>query len=373
MKSRLSLTLAVATLAVGTLLSSPARAQATYSYRDLGTLGGTFSTALDVNDQGQVVGCSFRSGGTSFGRDERAFYWAGGVMTDIGTLGGTWSVASAINNAGEVVGRSQVTVPVGNARAFLWNRVTGGPLINLNSLLSAADAANWVLTEANGINNNRQVVGSGEVLIGGIVSVHGYLLDLNTGLLTDLGTLGGSSSYAYGLNDLGFPQVVGNSSVGGVNAGYLYNGLSPLVSLFPLTSARDINNAGEIAGRVEGKYAAYRSAVGAITNLGTFSGFGSFITSEAFDINNATTAMVVGSADMVQSSWILPRAFRWQVGGGAIVKLNDLTPNRGTGKNEWHLLRATSISNNGFIACTAGKGNVSVTNRNNHAFLLMPQ
>ena len=50
---------------------------------DLGTLGGTYSWAFDINDRGQVVGYS----GTAAG-DQHAFLYGDGAMTDLGTLGG---------------------------------------------------------------------------------------------------------------------------------------------------------------------------------------------------------------------------------------------------------------------------------------------
>jgi probable HAF family extracellular repeat protein len=68
----------------------------------LGTLvGGDWSTAWDVNDQGQVIGYS------SIGDSEsRAFYWdEDNGMVELPTLGGN-SLARAINNEGEIVGYS---------------------------------------------------------------------------------------------------------------------------------------------------------------------------------------------------------------------------------------------------------------------------
>jgi len=68
---------------------------------NLGTLGGDWSTAWDVNDHGQVVGYS------SIGdRESRAFYWdEENGMIELPTLGGN-SLARAINNDGEIVGYS---------------------------------------------------------------------------------------------------------------------------------------------------------------------------------------------------------------------------------------------------------------------------
>ena len=61
---------------------------------DLGTLGGTDSYAIAVNESGQVVGVSQAAGGA-----EHAFSWtAAGGMIDLGTLGGgSYSLPNAVN------------------------------------------------------------------------------------------------------------------------------------------------------------------------------------------------------------------------------------------------------------------------------------
>lgn len=61
-------------LALTVLLSHTAHARqdsARFSIRDLGTLGGTFSDALAINDRGQIMGRSSLSGDSEF----RPFLW----------------------------------------------------------------------------------------------------------------------------------------------------------------------------------------------------------------------------------------------------------------------------------------------------------
>lgn len=66
--------------------------------RDLGTLGGSSSSAVAVNDRGQVVGTSRAANG-----EPRVFLWENGVMRDIGRYG--WDVAGGpilLNERGQV-------------------------------------------------------------------------------------------------------------------------------------------------------------------------------------------------------------------------------------------------------------------------------
>ena len=81
-----------------------ASAARTATMTDLGTLGGTVSSASAINAAGQVTGFASTAGG-----DSHAFRWtASGGMQDLGTLpGGTRSYASAINARGQVTGNAQ--------------------------------------------------------------------------------------------------------------------------------------------------------------------------------------------------------------------------------------------------------------------------
>src|SRR5438093_681055 len=74
-----------------------------------------------------------------------AFLWTGGIMTDLGTLGGSWSEARAVNDQGQIAGASYGVGDV-QFRAFHWDN---GAMIDLGF----GDA------EALGINNAGQIVG----------------------------------------------------------------------------------------------------------------------------------------------------------------------------------------------------------------------
>ena len=113
--------------------------------QDLGTFGGLFSSALGINNSGQVVGWAETS------NDQRAFLYSAGSMQDLGTLGGSFSIAFAINNGGQVVGNAATS---GNAtsHAFLYS---GGSLQDLGTASSPYDYG----SQATAINNIGQIVG----------------------------------------------------------------------------------------------------------------------------------------------------------------------------------------------------------------------
>ena len=186
---------------------------------------GDNSTALDISNAGQVVGFS----------GNRATVWNSGVPTALGTLGGTYSTASAISRAGQVVGSG--TLPGDNANyahAALWNGLTAIDLGTLGGTFSSAS----------GINSAGQIVGH-SVLAANTGGVHAVLW--NGGIATDLGL-----GYALKINDRG--QVVGqgsedpasNSQHATLWSGGIRIDLGTLGG--SLSTANDINNAGQIVG-----------------------------------------------------------------------------------------------------------------------------
>ncbi|HEY7314840.1 MAG TPA: DUF3466 family protein [Gemmataceae bacterium] len=100
------------------MVSFPSSAKAEYVVTDLGTFGGTVSSASGINDAGQVVGTATTSDNTS-----HAFLYSNGTMTDLNSLlpsnsGFSYLVAAtAINDNGQIVGYGLTTS--GQYDAFL--------------------------------------------------------------------------------------------------------------------------------------------------------------------------------------------------------------------------------------------------------------
>jgi probable HAF family extracellular repeat protein len=110
-----------------------------YSVTDLGTLGGTSSSAIAINENGEIVGWS----STRSGPGHAFFRTADGSMIDIGAFS-----AQDVNAAGQVVGYRVASTPVGNvAYAVFWSASTGiiefgeGIARSINDLGEIAGAA----------------------------------------------------------------------------------------------------------------------------------------------------------------------------------------------------------------------------------------
>jgi probable HAF family extracellular repeat protein len=77
----------------------------------LGTLGGVNTIAFDINDRGQITGMSDNEVG-----EYHTFLWVRGRMRDLGTLTEGHSTGLGLNNKAEVVGQADPGV------AFVWRQ-----------------------------------------------------------------------------------------------------------------------------------------------------------------------------------------------------------------------------------------------------------
>jgi probable HAF family extracellular repeat protein len=127
----------------------------------LAVLGGSQGLARDINDAGTIAGWSeITAIDHKGGHIPHAVIWDADGIHDLGTLpGGTLtSRANAINASGQVVGAGTITsdLATGATHAVLWE---AGQVIDLNNCIPADSG--WVLTEAYGINDTGQIVGTG--------------------------------------------------------------------------------------------------------------------------------------------------------------------------------------------------------------------
>ena len=186
---------------------------------DLGTLGGYNSNALHVDDGGQIVGIS--TTGTpdplSFlGESIHPVIWKRGVIQDLGTLQ-QGTIAFASNQCGNgrdglVVGFSFINslvnpdTGVPTAHDFFWHDGIMEDIPTLGGTF-VGDEIDFAGYPTVCVNSRGQVAGESTVSDDPFI-LHPYLYD--HGVLTDLGTLGGSFGLVGWLNDAG--DIVGGAS-----------------------------------------------------------------------------------------------------------------------------------------------------------------
>lgn len=118
--------------------------------KDLGTLGGAYSSSSSVNSTGVVVG-----GSQLTDASYQAFRYENNAMIALPNLsGGNHSWAYSINNDGYIVGEAKNAS--GAFKAVLWQN---GVISELNSLLPANSG--WDLTSAKSISHTGLVSGVG--------------------------------------------------------------------------------------------------------------------------------------------------------------------------------------------------------------------
>jgi probable HAF family extracellular repeat protein len=199
-----------------------------------------------LNDAGRATGTVRDMDGAQ----ARGFIWATDILTPIGPFHSYMDFANAINNPGQVAGfTASPTADFGNPErtAFLYDLFDGVTLLG---------TLGGHVSEANDLNDSRQVVGWSETSVAN--EERPFMYVDAAGGMQDLGSLGGRSGRANGINNGG--MVVGMSDVG-ASTGFDYhaflfannhmvdlNTLIDPASGWRLVSAADINDAGQILG-----------------------------------------------------------------------------------------------------------------------------
>lgn len=307
-------------------MAEPEPVRPRYEVVDLGTLGGSYSSAYGINESGQVVGVSQTVTGQL-----RAFVWDKATgMIDLGTLGGNVSGAYAINDTGRIVGSARTAT--NELHAFLWEH---GKMIDLGILPGGS------CTEAAAINDAGQIVGMARTSAGVYSWQRAFLWE--NGAITDLGVLdGANNSSAADINIRG--RIVGTSG----NRAFLWDSTDGMTELADSNSqANAINDPGSVLLTSNGKHYILDSA-----------------TSDLFDMNlpECTIMHSMNSFGQIVGDFN-DHAFLWDDSSG-MIDLNDLAP----ADSGWkELTSAWGINNGGQIV---GKG---VTDQNQpHAFVMNP-
>ncbi|MDG4803115.1 hypothetical protein [Micromonospora sp. WMMD980] len=198
---------------------------------DLGTLGGPNSQAEAIDEQGRIVGTAQAADGNS-----HAVAWVNGKIQDLGLTGGIFSIA--FDTAGDrVVGTYHVTDSFSGRRAFVR---TGNTEIAIDAPPGASAAA---------VNEAGTVAGTYGFKDWTDPPFVNQAFVWRDGVLRSLGTLGGPTSTANGINDLG--QVVGTSwTADDQFAAFFWDGstMRRLATSSASPTAQSVNDSGLVVG-----------------------------------------------------------------------------------------------------------------------------
>ncbi|MGV6814288.1 MAG: GC-type dockerin domain-anchored protein [Phycisphaerales bacterium] len=225
---------------------------------DMGTLGGATARCRAVNDKGQAVGTSKNADGKTF-----AFIWlpeddygmAAGMhqIDSFGYTGfGTQSSALGINNKGQVCGYARDAEGINQGMLWLPEPDYGLPagLTNLGTLGGISTLC-WDINELGQIAGYSKNAGDD---IHAILWLPTPAYGLPAMTLNDLGTLGGRDATFLGINDhgdmVGWSELSNGDYVGMVYRDGVMMDLNDLASdpaILSIEEASDINNQGAIA------------------------------------------------------------------------------------------------------------------------------
>jgi len=348
------LTLTLLSLAaLSSTLAYGQKSGAAYAFTDLGGLGGLSfkeSWAQGINEAGEIVGSSYTAGPR--GSQEVAVVWAKdatGKYAITNLLGSAFSsFASAINSDGDVVAGGSLIRPISVNGSLVWYADSNND--GLNDL--AIDLGGF---GASSMNDDEQMVGGNNLV---------QFDDLDNEIVTVLPGQG----YAINNNR----QVVGSGQMGQATLWQAdaAGNISSTVTLLPLagnpySSATCVDAQGRVAG-----YSSHPvSPIGQLERATLWQN-GTAPTDLGAPANSGSAAMGVSTVDNVLQvvGWVNnhngQKAFIWK--NGKMTDLNSLISASGV-----ELQVANAINANGPIVgiarVTVGKQNAEI-----HAFLLTP-
>lgn len=328
--------------------------EAPYRITDLGTLGSTHSSAVDMNNHGQIVGRSNNPASEHIGNG--TFLWANGKMSDISIAGYTNSRPIRINDLGQVIiepygknGKYEIT-------HFIWQ----------NGAKSEVKSPDGNLIRPCAINNKGQIVG----ILGAYKGRSGFIIEKGT--IRKLSVSKDMQAIPQDINDKG-QIIIQSGSAESMRSFVLHNERQTelIADGFRKKLALRINNNGDIIGMLFKDDASAEKAVlwkdEKVILLGSLRGNKGW--ARAYDINNK--GQVVGGSeinkllareeyDLTPMFPYVNHPFIWE--DGRMQDLNDLIPRN----SRWTLNVAVAINDKGQIV---GSG---VHNGKNHAYLLTP-
>ncbi len=370
-----------ARLAAGSaLLLNVAGAQPQYTAVDIGSLGGSSTTANGINNSGQVVGLSYLSDNATY----HAFLYSACGMTDLGALNdpANNSVAFAISDNGQVVGLESFACTDTNS-SIINNcafRYINGTIECLSHLSKEGCTESSWTTTAYAVNNSGQIVGDSAGCGWGQAFLY------SDGLMTIFEVLDpyweNYDSTAYGINSNGWIAGVCLVEVEPANNrphAFLTKGtdsidLGTLGDPTGVSQANAINANGQVVGSAtltDDDYPGHAfvySGNGPMMDLGTLGE-----SSSAADAINNNSQIVGWSGSgyapgraflctFVCTNWVTngPGSSNCSAGTWMMVDLNSLVDTNSLGT---YLTEARGINDSGQIAANGADG---------HAYLLTP-
>ncbi len=376
---RVYLGLTAATVAFFSL-STPAVAGAMYQAIDIGTISGDNYTvsANRINNFGQVVGKDTVFSGNPLVGTGTTFLWQNGVRTPltltgpkvggigdgtIVTMPGRGGLATNINDAGVIIGTGD-ELPGPTDRGMIWQLNASG-----DYELTVYDFGG-VESYFYGLNESNQIAGRHIYAPGKINAIY-----FENGTKTDLPSLGGDQNETRAINEIA--QIVGWIDTDGADNGTNTsaaafweqdaNGNWVLTNLGTLggtqSFARSINDSSEIVGQILTgtdpltlTSNPYLYQNGVTLNLGSLGG----TRGDALEVNSK--GQVVGNS-FLDAANTIQHAYLWN--DGQIIDLNTIV----NGLGGWTLTTAVSINDRGDIVARGTNPDFTYVNANGQTVL----